>query len=120
MDRYVLAYDTDCGPCTRFKQGIDFLDARRVIDFMSMDQAEESGLLDGVLETRRHRSFHLILPNKRVESGAEALPTLMGLFPSGSVISKIVESAPGGLSMLAFVYSIASRLHEDGSCKTDA
>jgi predicted DCC family thiol-disulfide oxidoreductase YuxK len=119
VDRYVLAYDADCGPCTRFKQGVDFLDAHRKIGFVSIDQAEESGLLDGIPETRRHRSFHLILPSKRVESGAEALPTLMGLFPSGRMISKIVESAPGGLPILAFVYSIASRLHEVGSCKTD-
>jgi predicted DCC family thiol-disulfide oxidoreductase YuxK len=120
VDRYVLVHDADCGPCTRFKQGVDFLDLHGMIGFVSIDRTQESGLLDGVPEARRHRSFHLILPNKRVESGAEALPTLMGLLPSGSAISTIVKSAPGGLTMLAFVYSIASRLHEVGSCRMDA
>ena len=119
LSKYLLLYDSDCGPCTRFKRASDFLDAHRKIDFMPIDEAEELGLLDELQESRRHGSFHLVLPSREIESGTEALPTLIGLFPLGRLFSRAINSTPGGVRVLKFVYSTAARLHEAGSCKMD-
>ncbi|HET7404705.1 MAG TPA: DCC1-like thiol-disulfide oxidoreductase family protein [Candidatus Bathyarchaeia archaeon] len=117
MADHVLLYDADCGMCTRFRNTIDFLDVHRKIDFMPIDRAEQIGRLDSLPDALRHRSFHLILPDKHVESGAEALPTLVSLLPYGRLVSKIITSSPLGQQMLSFLYSVVARRHEAGLCK---
>ena len=114
---FIVLYDADCGVCTRFKKALDFLDAHRNLDFMSIDRAEQTGLLDSLPDWKRHRSFHLVLPDKRIESGDKALPTLIRLLPAGRPVVKMIVSAPKGQRMLNFVYATVSRLHEVGSCK---
>ena len=116
MRRYLLAFDADCGPCTRFKGIVDFLDTYRRFDFKSLVEADEEGFLDTIPKSVRHRSFHLVTPSGRVSSGAEALPNLVALLPSGGPISRLITSAPGGLRTVGFVYAIFSRLHDTGSC----
>ena len=116
MARYVLAYDADCGPCTKFKDAVAILDIHRKVDFVPLSLADESGLLDGVPSHLRHKSFHLVLPNEQVLSGANALPEVIGLFPTGRVFSRMIAGAPGGRSAMTFVYSVFARLHDTGSC----
>ena len=117
MAKHILLYDADCSPCIRFKKAIDFLDVHSNLDFMSIDHAEENGLLNALPDAKRHSSFHLILPSKRLESGADALPTLILLLPAGRLASKMIVSVPGGRNLLSFLYSTVARLHEVGSCK---
>ena len=117
MSTYVMVYDADCGPCTKFKQAVTILDIHRKLDFVPLGIADESGLLDGVPGNLRHRSFHLVLPNKQVLSGANALPDVISLFPAGRVFSGMVVGAPGGRSAMTFVYSVFARLHDAGFCK---
>ena len=117
MATSLLVYDADCGPCTRFKKALDFLDANQNLVFMSIEHAERAGLLDALPDRRRHSSFHLIFLDRRLESGAEALPSLIRLLPTGRLFSKLIVSAPGGRALLSFLYSTVSRLHETGSCK---
>ena len=114
---YVLVYDADCSMCTRFKDMIDFLDADENFGFMSIDDAERIGLLDSLPDVRRHRSFHIVRPDDLVESGAEAVPTLVSLLPLGRLVSKIITSAPLGRQMISFLYTMVSRRHEAGLCK---
>jgi predicted DCC family thiol-disulfide oxidoreductase YuxK len=112
-----MAYDADCGPCTRFKQAVSILDIHRKVDFIPLNIADESGLLDSVPSNLRHRSFHLVLPDKQVLSGANALPEVIGMFPAGRAFSQLIVGAPGGRTAMAFVYSVFARLHDTGSCK---
>ena len=112
----ILAYDSDCGPCTRFKNAISFLDARRRLGFKSLMAADRQGMLDSVPLGRRHRSFHLIGPDGIVSSGANALPGLVGLLPGGTVPSKAIASSPLLFRGVSFVYTVLSRLHDSGSC----
>ena len=114
---YVLAYDADCSMCTRFRNTIEFLDAHRNLRFMSIDNAEQAGLLDALPDALRHRSFHLVLPDMRLQSGSEALPALIGLLPTGRVVSKMVTSTPIGGWILRFLYSTVASRHEAGLCK---
>src|SRR2546422_9826255 len=113
--KYHLAYDVDCGPCRRFKEMVNFMDPRERIDFLSLEEADDLGLLDEVPRRKRHTSFHLISPAGEVESGAEAIPSVIDFFPLGELFSKGL-SAPGWRTMVAGVYSVLSRLHDSGSC----
>jgi predicted DCC family thiol-disulfide oxidoreductase YuxK len=117
--RYTLAYDEDCGPCTKFKRAIEFFDAHDAIEFVSLVQANELGLLDAIPEHLRFRSFHLIAPTGRVESGANALRGLIRLLPSGWLASEFIFSTPSGRRLATFAYSSLSRLHDRSSCRPE-
>jgi len=117
LSRLVLAYDADCGPCTRFKRLVEFIDARNRVDFISLIEADESGLLDEIPRSARHASFHLILPSGKLLNGPAAIPSLIKLLPLGRATSKIITSAPGGPRLISFVYAGFSRLHDRGSCR---
>lgn len=117
MRRYLLAYDADCGPCTRFKRYVEFLDSYGKLDFTPLIEADEKGFLDRVPTALRHRAFHLISPSGEVLSGAKALPTLVNLLPTGTLLSKVMTMVPGGFRATAFVYGVAARLHDTGSCR---
>jgi predicted DCC family thiol-disulfide oxidoreductase YuxK len=119
--KYLLAYDAACGPCSRFKAVVDFLDARGLIEFLSLRQAEEAGALESVAPSLRYDSFHLVAPGKRALSGAEALLPLVGLLlPGGKAISRVLEAIPGSGRAISFGYSTVSRLHYAGACGTAA
>jgi predicted DCC family thiol-disulfide oxidoreductase YuxK len=113
---FVLLYDADCGPCTRFKNSVKFLDASRRIESIPLTEGDRKGLLERVPPSLRHRSFHLVSPDGAVLSGAKALPQLLALLPAGRIASRLIVGAPGGVSTMAFVYTVFSRLHSTGSC----
>jgi len=71
--KYILAYDTDCGPCTRFAYVVDILDKHEKIDFISLTKADQKGLFDKIPTILRYKSFHLVMANGKVKSGSEAL-----------------------------------------------
>jgi predicted DCC family thiol-disulfide oxidoreductase YuxK len=117
-ERYILAYDDSCGPCSRFKTIVGFLDARKRIEFVPLGTAAESELLRDIPPAARFASFHLVAPSssgtgeKRAVSGPEAiLPLLRLLSPTGVVSSKVLGRIPRLQAALAFSYSAFSRLH---------
>ena len=116
MRNQLLAYDVDCGPCRRFKEIVDFMDPKGRIAFLSLNEADDLGLLERVPRPKRHTSFHLIFSDGGVKSAAEAIPSVVRLFPMGVLLSKGLL-VPGGRRMVAGVYSIFSRLHDSGSCR---
>ena len=115
--RYILAYDADCGPCTRFRHAVGILDKYQKIDFISIAQADQKGLLDNIPVSMRYKSFHLIFPDREeVKSGSEALIKVIALLPGGRVTYPIINYFPGGKKIVHFVYTEFSRLHDRGSC----
>ncbi len=116
MEKHVLVYDKDCGSCSRFKRIVNFLDTHERLDYLSLTEADESGLLDPVPKSRRHSSFHLIYPGGRVISGSVAVPELISLLPSGRAASFLIRQAPGGKKVINLIYTTFSRLHDSGSC----
>jgi len=114
--RYILAYDADCGSCTRFMHVVDFLDKYEKIDFISLTRADQQGLLDKISAPLRYKSFHLIFPDGETKSGSEALLDLITILPLGRVISLIINYFPGGKQIVRFIYNRFSRLHNTGSC----
>ena len=118
--RYILAYDADCGPCTRFSHAVDILDKYEKIDFISLTEADQKGLLDNVPASMRYRSFHLIFPDREeVKGGSDALIKLIAILPGGRVISPIINYLPGGKLFVRFIYNRFSKLHDRASCRID-
>ena len=113
----ILAYDSGCGPCSRFKGVVGFLDANRVITPVGLAEAEREGLLRSVPPARRRRSFHLLFPAGRIESGASAIPPLLSLLPMGGLAARVVEQCPPVSKATKYVYGVLSRLHDAGACK---
>ncbi|MGB7639459.1 MAG: DCC1-like thiol-disulfide oxidoreductase family protein [Nitrososphaeraceae archaeon] len=114
--KYILAYDADCGPCTRFMHVVDLLDKREKIDFISLTIADQQGLLDRISAPLRYKSFHLIFTNGEAKSGSEALLELITILPGGMIISPIINYFPGGKLIVRFIYNRFSRLHAMDSC----
>ncbi|MDQ3807151.1 MAG: DUF393 domain-containing protein [Thermoproteota archaeon] len=114
--RYILVYDADCGPCTRFRHAVDIFDIYQKIDFISLTEADRKGLLDKIPASMRYKSFHLIFPDREVKSGSDALIKLIAILPGGRVISPIINYLPGGKQIVHSVYTKFSRLHDTGSC----
>ena len=114
MARCVVPYDGDCGPCSGFKRILDFLDTHGRIGFVALSEADRDGLLDCIPPSRRWASFHTILPDGGVESGAEALPRLVSLLPLWRLLSNLVLLGPFGTRATGGLYSALSKLH--GSC----
>jgi predicted DCC family thiol-disulfide oxidoreductase YuxK len=114
-----LAYDVDCGPCTRFAHVVDILDKYEKIDFISLTKADQKGLLDKIPTLLRYKSFHLILANGQVKSGSEALLELIAILPGGKVTYPLINYFPAGKQIMRFIYKRFSRLHDTGSCSTN-
>jgi predicted DCC family thiol-disulfide oxidoreductase YuxK len=124
---FLLAYDASCGPCSRFKAIVEFLDAKRRIGFVSLDMADRSGVIEGISPSLRYRSFHLVrspvspVKGEGIRSGSDALlPLLRLLIPGGTIASRIVEATPGANGAISFAYSVFSRVHDAGSCEPKA
>ena len=116
MGLYLLVYDAGCGPCTKFKRMIDWLDKYNRLEYVSLADADERGFLNPIPEIQRHRSFHLISPMGEILSGSAAIPKLLSLLPLGGISVTVIQKVPGGRSLVNFVYSTFSRLHDTGSC----
>lgn len=115
--KYILVYDADCGPCSRFAHVVNSLDKYEKIDFMSLTIADQEGLLDRIPVTLRLGSFHLIAPNGKTKSGSEGLLELIAILPGGKVISPIINYLPAGKMIVRFIYNRFSKLHERNSCR---
>jgi predicted DCC family thiol-disulfide oxidoreductase YuxK len=121
--KYLLVYDADCGACTRFRRIVEWLDVRERLDYMSLIQADELGLLDSIPAFRRHKSFHLISTSREIESASDAVLRLISLLPFGNFTDSLIRfSSPKSQQIVNFLYTTLSRLHSVGSCayKTNA
>lgn len=110
-----LAYDADCGPCSTFARMVSVLDIHCLLDFSSIRHAEAEGLLIDMPRSLRYMSFHLILSNGEVRSGAQGIPYLLGYFPFGKLLKELA-SERGMFATLSFAYRALSRKHASSSC----
>jgi predicted DCC family thiol-disulfide oxidoreductase YuxK len=99
-----------------FKRLLDFLDARGSIEFVPLIDADEGGLLERIPKERRWKSFHLVLRDGDVKSGADALPYVVSSLPLGWFPSRAILLVPGVNRVTGWVYSRLSMLHDTGSC----
>jgi predicted DCC family thiol-disulfide oxidoreductase YuxK len=117
LPRPILAYDADCGPCTRFRHFVELIDSKGEFDFVSLIEADDSGLLDRIAESERHTSFHVILPDGELLTGPAAIPRLVELLPGGKTLSAMITSIPGGTHLVSIVYEGFARGHNGSACR---
>ena len=117
--KYLLVYDSDCGPCSRFSNVIRWLDKYGRVKYSSLIGAGEQGLLDRVPKESRYKSFHLISPEGSILSGSFAIPILIGLFPLGSGVASLIRRVPIGQQVVSFFYNTTARLHNGNSCNSN-
>jgi predicted DCC family thiol-disulfide oxidoreductase YuxK len=115
-----IFFDEDCALCLRFQKAVKSLDVHGKIEFIPIEEANSLGLLDGVPENRRFRSFHLVLADGRTRSGAEAIPGLIDVLYARGLASKVVFGFPGCFRMVSWVYTVFLRLHDSGHCSSAA
>jgi len=113
-----VVYDADCGPCSSFKRALEAADAKRRLDFVSLQEAEEKGLLERVPSSERGLSSHLVYPDGSVLSGPSWMPDLLSFLPLGRALRAAAEDVPPLASLLTFLYVTGSRLHSSPSCNT--
>lgn len=110
-----MAYDAGCGPCSKFRALVGFLDARRHIDFLDIEDADRAGLLVGVPKAQRYASFHIVGPRGNVARGDNVVSGPAAILPLVEALSSPAGRVVGRLSSLEaalrFGYSTLSRLH---------
>lgn len=97
-----------------FRAVVGFLDARRLIDFVDIEDADRSGLLDAVPQAHRYASFHLVAQTGTagtdgVASGSAAIARLVGAL--SPLASRVVGRVSPLEAALRFGYTTLSRLH---------
>ncbi len=106
-DRPILVWDGECGFCRKSVERIRFLISDRV------DYAAYQDLGDRFPDIPRAlfaRSVHLIEPDGRVTTGAEAIFTLLGFSPAGSAWMACYRHLPGFAAISERVYEwVANR-----------
>ena len=90
---YVLLYDRDCGICSAVSRWIRAIDWRGRIRLASIQSSRS--ILVGIPEDRMLDALHVVSPDGRVTTGGDAIPTLIGAFPIGAGVERVLrESAP--------------------------
>ena len=117
MQKYIIAYDSDCGPCNIFKILVNLFDRYDKIDFMSIFEADSIGLLKPVPSYKKYDSFHLIFPTGKVVSGSDAIIDLINIFPLGHYIIKIILVLPSNRILIKYIYQLFSNLRKYSACK---
>ncbi|MDG6915467.1 MAG: DUF393 domain-containing protein [Nitrososphaerota archaeon] len=114
---FAVAYDASCGPCSAFRRAVGALDTGRRLRFVSLEEAEASGMLDSLDAGARYSSFHLVrlAPGaarpEQVWSGADALLPLARLLSPLGAAAWVMGRLPAGARAAAFAYSRLSALH---------
>jgi predicted DCC family thiol-disulfide oxidoreductase YuxK len=102
-------------PLLRDLGTFDILDKYEKIDFMSLTEADQKGLLDVIPAPLRYELFRFIFPNGEAKSGSEVLLELIVILPGGKMKSSAINYFPGGKHLVRFIYQRFSRLCDTGS-----
>lgn len=105
-----LIYDGECGVCRRAVALLKRWDREHVLRFVPFqDGAAVAGF--GIALPALAAAMHLIVPNGRVYTGADALPQLLRLFPGKRWLAPLFR-IPGVLPLARRIYAwIAMRRH---------
>src|SRR2546425_8095154 len=110
---YVLLYDRDCGICSALSRWIHRVDLRGRIRFESIQSGR--ALLTGIPEERMLDAWHIVTPDGAVTTGGDAVPTLVGAFPIGAGLGRLLAGSSGlmrqGLRHFAFPTRVRDPLH---------
>lgn len=105
-----LLYDGTCGPCATFARWVKAADLRGLIEARRLEDPEMRRRYERALGARYFESFHLDT-GRRLASGAEAVPDLLGLLPGGRIWAPLART-PLLFPLLARGYGELSRARD--------
>lgn len=80
------------------------LDINGRITFLSLYGMKARTVAADLSPDEYFSSFHIVPPDSEVVSGEKALPLLISLFPRGDAWVRILETIPGGITVLSVLY----------------
>jgi len=115
---YVLLYDRDCGICSAVSRWIRVVDVRGRIRFQSIQSG--GALLRGVPEERMLDAWHIVTPDGQVRTGGDAVPTLIGAFPIGAGLGRLLRESSVLMRQIHRLYAFLTRFRDRLVCRLDA
>jgi len=115
---YVLLYDRDCGICSALSRWIHRVDVRGRIRFESIQSGR--GLLAGIPDERMLDAWHIVTPDGHVTTGGDAVPTLVGAFPIGAGLGRLLAGSSGLMRQVHRLYAFLTRFRDRLVCRLDA
>jgi predicted DCC family thiol-disulfide oxidoreductase YuxK len=94
MATVTLLYDRDCGFCRWCLGKVLAWDRRATLRPVAIQTEEADRLLQGMPETERLASWHLVRPDGAVRSAGAAFPELFRLLPGGGPLAALTARAP--------------------------
>lgn len=116
MTTAFLLYDDECGMCRAFARIVGALDLHRRMTRVPFAHPKASVLLNSLPLSEQYRSFHLVLPTGRIHSAGAGVPAVVGLLPTGAVVSKLLARAPQLLRTIRYLYDLAATEKELSAC----
>ena len=104
-----VLYDEDCGFCRLSADKLRAWDRRDRLTFAAIQSAPGAELLHAVPEAERLGSMHAVTTDRRVWSGGQAVPVILGELPGGSVLASIAVAFPGATDTM---YRLVARHRE--------
>src|SRR5256712_4888175 len=115
---YVLLYDRDCGICSALSRWIHRVDVRGRIRFESIQSGR--ALLTGIPDERMLDDWHIVTPDGHVTTGGDAVPTLVGAFPIGAGLGRLLAGSSGLMRQVHRLYAFLTRFRDRLVCPLDA
>src|SRR2546428_8487343 len=111
---YVLLYDRDCGICSALSRWIHRVDVRGRIRFESIQSGR--ALLTGIPDERMLDAWHIVTPDGHVTTGGDAVPTLVGAFPIGAGLGRLLAGSSGLMRQGHRPYAFLPRVPDPAAC----
>ncbi len=114
---YLLLYDRDCGICSAVSRWIRALDWRGRIRLSSIQSSRS--ILVGIPEERILDAFHVVTPDGRVTTGGDAVPTLIGAFPIGAGVERVLRGSSALMGFVHRFYGFLTRFRDRLVCRLE-
>ena len=110
-NRAVLIFDSECPLCTRFKQGLEFMDIQKKIRFVPVQDTEIFKEFTELSVDECLSQVHLITPERQIMKGQEVVEYLIKTLPGVSKLSWLLDSE-SGKKATQFFYQKVEELRE--------
>lgn len=114
---YLLLYDRDCGICSAVSRWIGALDVRGRIRLRPIQSSQD--VLEGIPEDRMLDAFHIVSPSGRVTTGGDAIPTLIGAFPTGGGVERLLRGSSALMATVHRFYRFLTRFRDRLVCRLE-
>src|SRR2546428_4534884 len=114
---YILLYDRDCGICSAVSRWIRTLDWRGRIRLQSIQSSRN--ILVGIPEDRMLDALHVVSPDGHVTTGGDAVPTLIGAFPIGAGVERVLRGSTALMGVVHRFYGFVTRFRDRLVCRLE-